>query len=181
MEEIFRFLLLHCNETVEEAFKSEREYTNEAFKSEREHTTTKISLLVTSPETKFRALTDAIVQVADKNDSEKQAVDDPTLSFHERITTLEEKLITCDDNVKTAVDILEEAIADVSLKTLTQNSYQEQLLYNLKLGLHDTLLLMSKDKCCPCDYEFHNNSSPQNHSQSIVPNNEDFSSRIHHY
>ena len=168
LEEVVRILIHHCNELIQQAVTSEREYTSEAFKSEREHTTTKMALLMTSLDSNFKAITNVVVNLDAEINNKKPPIAVPNCGLQDRVATIEDILVTLVDDVKVSTEALEETIADVNLRTQTQNIYHEQLLYKLKHGLYETLSLINKDKCCPYDHpsQTHNpDNKPEEHPQ----------------
>ena len=134
-EDVLILTLKHCNDILE----SERTHTRDTLKAERDHTTYKIGQIIESQETINKALHSRIqdLEASDKNQQQ----------ILKRIVNLEQKIETTTKTVNTALEILEEAIANVNLKTQTKILYQEKLLYNLKQALFDTLSTIRNDKC----------------------------------
>ena len=67
-----------------------------------------------------------------------------------RISDLEEQFDITTRNIRVSVDTIEDVLANINLKTMTSSLYYEQLLYNLKHALYNTLSTLSTDKYCPC-------------------------------
>ena len=98
-----------------------------------------IGRIIDNQETLFKALSSRIqdLEASDKNQHQ----------MLERISKLEQKIEATTTTMNTALEILEESIANVNLKTQTKILYQEKLLYNLKQALFDTLSTNRNDKC----------------------------------
>jgi predicted nucleic acid-binding Zn-ribbon protein len=114
-------------------------------------------MVVASLPKRFETLTDTI----EKNNSARSTVqasleilEKETSILHQKVSDLENKLSSTNHKVFASLDILEETVAHVNLKSETYSKYHEQLLYNLKYALYDTLSTIRKDKCCTCDKTF---------------------------
>ena len=118
---------------------SERAYNRETIKDERDHATLKIGRIIDNQETMFKALCSRIQDLEASDRNHQQIL--------ERILKLEQKIETTTTTMNTALEILEESIANVNLKTQTKILYQEKLLYNLKQALFDTLSTIRNGKC----------------------------------
>ena len=133
-EDILNVTLKYCNDILA----TERAYTRDTFKAERDHATLKIGRVIENQETIFKALSCRIqdIEASDKNQQH----------ILERISKLEQKTEATTTKINNALEILEESITNVNLKTHTKILYQEKLLYSLKHALFDTLSVLKNDK-----------------------------------
>ena len=112
--------------------------------AEREHTNAKLARIVESNGQVFQSLISefSVLQESCKNTDLNQLT--------RRVSYLESALHNIDIELKTNVEIFEESIANACLRSETTSMYLEQLLYNLKKGLFETLSSITQEKCCPC-------------------------------
>ena len=92
---------------------SERAYNRETIKDERDHATLKIGQIIDRQETLFKALCSRIQDLEASDRNQQQIL--------ERILKLEQKIETTSRAINTALEILEESIANVNLKNQTKN------------------------------------------------------------
>ena len=162
-EDVLILTLKHCNDILE----SERTHTRDTLKAERDHATFKIGQIIESQETINKALHSRIqdLEASDKNQQQ----------ILKRIVNLEQKIETTTKTVNTALEILEEAIANVNLKTQTKILYQEKLLYNLKHALFDTLSTIRKEKSSSSDtLQTTRNCTFEHHKNPITEETENY-------
>ena len=120
--------------------------SNEALKSEREHTNQKLEQINRYNDSIFRTLIDEIQRIRET------CVDQNYVA--EKISNLEQTLVTKQNTMQTSLVTLEESIADVNLRAVTTSMYQDHLLHNLQSSLIDTRSGSNKDQCCPCNSSF---------------------------
>ena len=131
--------------------------------AEREHTNVKLTRIVESNGQMFKSLMSELSAVR------KSCGQTDLDQLVKRVSNIELALNITDNEMKKNVEILDESIANANLRSVTSSMYLEQLLYNLKKGLFETLSSITKDRCCPCKSKPNSVPSPTiyNHSDEL--------------